>query len=316
MEVNKHNYMKDFFFTKIKSSLEKINESLELKENILLKDLSWVNILNYNLGIKNLLNENFDEADNFFRKAILEEKQKNSELDLNFLFFNSENNKKFELITTDILKNSDKVNNKFIGVGYLDNTKISEKLEREKINEAINLLKYSGKYYDEFNNLVEEVLFIGGTESLHIRSGSSLNMFGLIMIWCDEIHTIPYYLELLIHETAHLRLFLENLTDPLVLNNPDELYDAPFRNDSRPMIGIFHGLFVLTRIIVVMSIILEKLTPKDSQFSIEIKDKIERSKKKFDLTVIDIEKNGILTEKGLSIFQDCKNKIRYYLNHD
>lgn len=37
--------------------------------------------------------------------------------------------------------------------------------------------------------------------------------------------------------------------DPMILNDMKELYQAPIRLDPRPMFGIFHATFVLSRIV-------------------------------------------------------------------
>lgn len=58
-----------------------------------------------------------------------------------------------------------------------------------------------------------------------------------------------YFFEHLIHETSHLNLNVVQAVDPLVLNSPDELHQSPLRRDPRPLMGIFHAQFVLSRLV-------------------------------------------------------------------
>lgn len=305
MEIDQHFILKQFFFEKILNSLNKISESFEEHFELNIKNIHWENIICYNSGIFFLKKNDYINADIFFKKAL--NFVKNDELKISFL--NNKNKNKFELINSDIVHNSDMVNNKYIGIGYIYYDKENEVKEKDKMLEAFNLFKLSKDFYLEFKNLAEEILFVGGTNDFHIRSGSSLNMFGLIVIWSDYSHSIVYYLELLIHETAHLRLFLENIIDPLILNSPDELYSAPFRHDARPMIGIFHGFFVLFRIIVVMTEIYENCSVNNIKYKEEINNKILKAKKRYDLTLVEIEENALFTDRGLQIFTECKNQI-------
>lgn len=305
MEINQHFVLKEFFFEKIFNSLNKVSESFEDEFELNIEDISWENIICYNLGICFLKKNDYTNADIFFKKAL--NFKKNEIIKISFL--NNENKNKFDLINSDIINNSDMVENKYIGIGYVDYDKEIETNEKNKMLEAFNLFKLSKEFYIEFENLAGEILFTGGTDDFHIRSGSSLNMFGLIVIWSDYSHSIVYYLELLIHETAHLRLFLENIIDPLIMNSADELYSAPFRHDARPMIGIFHGFFVLFRIITVMKEISDNCNFDNIKYKEEINNKILRAKKRYDLTLVEIEENALFTDRGLQIFNDCKDKI-------
>src|SRR5206468_121331 len=64
-----------------------------------------------------------------------------------------------------------------------------------------------------------------------------------------ENNPVPYYLEHIVHECAHQHLFALQLIDPVVLNDKNELFDAPIRLQKRPMDGIFHACFVLARMV-------------------------------------------------------------------
>lgn len=55
--------------------------------------------------------------------------------------------------------------------------------------------------------------------------------------------------EELVHEASHVRLNMLMAPQAVVLNAPTEHFASPLRRDARPMFGVFHQVFVLTRIL-------------------------------------------------------------------
>lgn len=88
----------------------------------------------------------------------------------------------------------------------------------------------------------------------------SVRAFGTIYL-CIPDNKIPeqvYFCEHIIHETSHLHLHALFAIDRIVLNNPNERYTAPIRPDPRPMYGIFHATFVLSRMVRLFMLLSEK----------------------------------------------------------
>jgi len=54
--------------------------------------------------------------------------------------------------------------------------------------------------------------------------------------------------EEIIHESSHVRLNCRLSIDNFIENNPSESYSSPLRKDKRPMFGIIHQIFVLSRL--------------------------------------------------------------------
>ena len=191
-----------------------------------------------------------------------------------------------------------------IGAGYVTHEVAGNNTELEKVSEAIELLAASApSFHIEYSNLVDDILLIGEDDGVHIRSASSFNLFGLIIIWADSIHTPIYYLQQIVHEVAHLRLFIVNIEDQLVLNPPEERFKAPFRDDERPMLGIFHAMFVLARMVLALRKTRSYL-PNHSLYP-DLEDKLIRSEERFYNTVKEVEEHGVLTDIGRSILGDC-----------
>lgn len=80
---------------------------------------------------------------------------------------------------------------------------------------------------------------------------TDVRIFGAVFLRLPEGHDDPiaYFSEHLIHESSHLHLNVLMAEDPIVLNSSEELYPAPIRLDPRPMYGIFHATYVLSRIV-------------------------------------------------------------------
>jgi hypothetical protein len=87
-----------------------------------------------------------------------------------------------------------------------------------------------------------------------LRGETNTAVFGAIFFRLapPSYHQEAYWVEHVVHEVAHLRLELLRAHDPLILNDAKEVFPAPFRRDLRPMIGVFHATYVLSRMIRVV----------------------------------------------------------------
>jgi HEXXH motif-containing protein len=61
-----------------------------------------------------------------------------------------------------------------------------------------------------------------------------------------------FFLETLVHETSHLHLFTIMDCNIIILNDEYDLYASPLRADKRPMLGVFHAVFVLSRMVRIL----------------------------------------------------------------
>ncbi|RUR66950.1 hypothetical protein EJP67_07710 [Variovorax guangxiensis] len=113
--------------------------------------------------------------------------------------------------------------------------------------------------YDEMLASVSEATVF---RAQALMGGSLIRTFGAIYIGSPDhdpirkkfgehfnIRGVPYFMEHVVHETSHNVLFGLMLVDPMVLNPITERYSAPLRTDLRPMYGIFHASFVISRML-------------------------------------------------------------------
>lgn len=120
---------------------------------------------------------------------------------------------------------------------------------RRPINEALRLIrKYDPGVGEEFQSYVTRIKLFNGVS---LRGETANVVFGSIWLRLPEPdeHPVAYWIEHLVHEIAHLQLYVLSLRDPLVHNSPDERYPAPLRQDLRPMFGNYHATFVLARMV-------------------------------------------------------------------
>ena len=195
---------------------------------------------------------------------------------------------------------------KELGFGFCDDLSLAQK-ESVKIEKALKTIRqYVPQAWNEIRSYINAVYLTRETHdgSRFMRSGTNFYMWGMIFAYVHEEHTVPYYIDILTHECGHTALNILNSFDELVLNNPEETFQAPLRNDQRPMIGIFHAFFVLSRICYVLEKIVRKGT---SEYVDECRERFISAYKKLTETYQTIKQHAQFTDLGRSVYNDiCK----------
>lgn len=180
------------------------------------------------------------------------------------------------------------------------------------IRKGFKLLEiYFNEFYVESTELISEVLLLNAKG---IQAGTSVDLFGMIhknhAYRPDKITDI---LDFIIHEQSHLYLHLLNNKDVLV-ENPAERYESPLRANLRPIIGIYHATFVLSRIIYVLSNAHERnLLPLiEMDYS---KNLIQYYRDRFFIGVNVLENHAKMTSLGREIIISGKNIIKSIIYH-
>ncbi|WP_235846206.1 aKG-HExxH-type peptide beta-hydroxylase [Morganella psychrotolerans] len=149
---------------------------------------------------------------------------------------------------------------KQLGFGYCDDNQLAID-ETVKLKEALAVIyRYAPDTRQEINQFIHQIYLTQETKdgSRFMRSGTNFYMWGMLFAYVHPSHSVAYYIDILAHECGHTALNILNAQDQLVLNSPDDVFTAPLRDDDRPMIGIFHALFVLSRICHVFDEIIKK----------------------------------------------------------
>ena len=134
---------------------------------------------------------------------------------------------------------------KFLPLPYQD-------FERTKYTIQRGFKKFKNIFEDfflEFQTLVSEVLILN---AIGIKQGSSSDFFGII--YKSILHKsekMTDVIEFLVHEQSHLYIYLLNQDDPILFNPTDKHYSS-LRKEQRPLMGIYHAAFILSRVFYVL----------------------------------------------------------------
>lgn len=142
-------------------------------------------------------------------------------------------------------------------------------------------------------------LFLGKA----LESVTSPRYFGAIYLRLpsQEEDPISYYISTVLHETAHLHLFAMMSGDKLVLNAENELFASPLRKDKRPMTGILHATFVLSRMIRFFRKYVARFEVGETTLNM-----LQKSEHLFSEGIETIRQNARLTEAGTSLFNSLE----------
>ncbi|MGQ3888476.1 aKG-HExxH-type peptide beta-hydroxylase [Legionella sp. CNM-1927-20] len=132
-------------------------------------------------------------------------------------------------------------------------TPIPSKLEQfqSDVKEAVQLITAAdSKFAHEIETFVSTLYLVDSKVNV---GATSPKFFGAIYLSLPSSNLADYsmlfLLELLIHETSHLFLNTIIAYDPLILNEETERFNSPIRTDLRPLLGIYHATFVLSRVL-------------------------------------------------------------------
>jgi hypothetical protein len=120
----------------------------------------------------------------------------------------------------------------------------------ERVLLDISLLDRESR--SEIDCLITDVALISSRE---INAGTSFRAHGLVLL--RELGTDrewTAYLENLVHEAAHLYLYLVWTQDEVIRNDREESFASPLRPGGRPLSAIFHAMFVLARTLRIVRI--------------------------------------------------------------
>jgi len=152
----------------------------------------------------------------------------------------------------------------------------------------------------EINLLVRDVVLLTGGA---IESSTAMATFGAIYI-CPQPRWLPaYYVETLLHETAHHSFPLRAAVVDF-LRNPSVLVRSPFRRDLRPLAILLEAAFVLARGTHGLARLLEsRACPREA----ETRRFFVRWREKFGQALITLFETARWTSLGERLFRSLRD---------
>ena len=164
--------------------------------------------------------------------------------------------------------NEDGVPERTTGINFGNIDDISNRyaaFDPDPFYKALELLSstWAEEYYD-FQEMVQIIIPSNAPEGWRVDGYSVSSYQGACWIVSRKIEKI---LETLVHEQSHLKLrYIEDTIPILASDQPTEVFPVGWRTDSRPIEGIFEGVFVHIHCILAMSKIISDHTFKDYYF--------------------------------------------------
>jgi len=243
-----------------------------------------------------------------------------------FFWIKSEEKTPLEAVLKSVLDNFEIMqNNKknlgfFISINYLNKIFISNRLARAQkaaseagtgeisfnivdadsalLNESVRLLcDYYPSIMQETENFVSNICFFEGKT---IIGFTDFQNHGSIFMKYRLVKDNPIRLaEEIVHEAGHTVLNTIMVKDRLILNTKDQRYNSPLRQDLRPMFGLFHQLYVLSR--------LKKFYMAISRpHSLVAQKNLEKICVQQDLAFDIVSKNAKFTDFGKQFFNELE----------
>ncbi|MGF1548948.1 MAG: HEXXH motif-containing putative peptide modification protein [Sphingomonadaceae bacterium] len=152
----------------------------------------------------------------------------------------------------------------------------------------------------EIRALLCQIVLGAGPEDPKARTfdgASAYTLWGAVLLNSRGQDSVLDTAQALAHESGHNLLFGFCAHESLVDNPDEELFDSPLRADPRPMDGVFHATYVIARMHMTLSRLLEAGVLEPRQQEQAAKD-LAAHRRNFAAGDDVIRKSGRLTQTG------------------
>lgn len=181
-----------------------------------------------------------------------------------------------------------------------------------KLKQAIEAIEVLlPDFMGEMSAITSEIIFAkpSGEQKLTFGGASSFSLWGAIAL-NPAVHEHWWqYIPRLVHEYSHNLLFGIARNEPLLLNDPQERYMSPLRQEHRPLDGIFHAMFVTAREVLASREILRRFDEAEALSGIgglkEFFEQTEKdSKRSYEDCLSVVERYGKPSQIGQDVLRD------------
>lgn len=155
------------------------------------------------------------------------------------------------------------------------------------------------EYYKEITSHIK-LIAIMDTDAF---GGFTANLLPDAIFLSHHPNDFLWVTENIVHECAHSRLEQLFVIDPVVLNEQTEKFKSPWREDPRPMKGVYHGVFAFTRVAMWLER-LYKMYPVAS-----ISDRLELVLQQLEQGMAVISQSGKLSPIGEHLFNEARSIV-------
>lgn len=202
-----------------------------------------------------------------------------------------------------------------MGLSPLDDAELSQ--ARSNLRMAISAMEVLiPEFLDEMLSITTEIVFAkpSGQQQMTFGGASSFSLWGAVALNSESHPDWWQYLPRLVHEYSHNLLFGIARNEPLVLNDPQERYPSPLREELRPVDGIFHAAFVSAREVLALRKILARLNEGSQPHRFAgiapyCRQTLADSERSFDDCLSVIQQYGHLSELGRSVLRDAQRAL-------
>ncbi len=162
----------------------------------------------------------------------------------------------------------------------------------------------------EMQALLREIILarrvVAGEPDTGLTGASSFFLWGAAFIKFASQPDRLALAEALVHESAHMLLFGFTLGAPLVTNPPQERHASPLRQDARPMDGVVHAAYVLARITLFYTQLLQSgfLSAQEASTAAAA---ITQCRRQFGQADTVIARDASFTEPGAAAFNAARS---------
>lgn len=179
---------------------------------------------------------------------------------------------------------------------------------RVKIEKALCLIaSIDPALHKEITEVVDEFIVMeAAEETARFHSFTDVKKLCSLFLSSATLERSVYFVaECIIHEAAHLLLFLQMRQDPMLLNDDANIYKSPLKKELRPMFWVYHAGFVTFRV-VDFFVKLEAKLPEEN----EVKNMLRSNLDSFLDCYKVIKEHGKLTELGQATIDDCYARLQ------
>ncbi|WP_340372268.1 HEXXH motif-containing putative peptide modification protein [Peribacillus sp. FSL E2-0218] len=169
--------------------------------------------------------------------------------------------------------------------------------------EALQLIKISWpEMFAEIDGNIENIVFFNPPG---LPFFSDFRVHGTIFA-CHVARPVVKIAEWLIHEASHNRLNTIMCARPHIFNDMKPIYTSPWRDELRPLYGIYHGCFVHCRVLHFYRLLKKK---RATYKGVSMESEIERISEELQLGLSTIEEHASLSPDGEALVHDMQNLV-------